>query len=110
IGVRGNRRITTAFYTLKIGHGYLKDYLFRIGKSTNNRCQCGARENAEHLLRYCQRLSASRTRTIRSSKTMQDLLGTRKGVEETLAFIEATGIATRKWHLNRAGEEEVIGG
>ncbi|KYG39664.1 hypothetical protein M433DRAFT_9164 [Acidomyces richmondensis BFW] len=41
---------------------------------------------------------------------MQDLLGTRKGVEETLAFIEATGIATRKWHLNRAGEEEVVGG
>ena len=36
------------------------------------------------------------------------LLHTKLGIEKTLGYIEATGIATRKWHLERskASKEE----
>ncbi|KAH9806622.1 hypothetical protein DFH28DRAFT_920655, partial [Melampsora americana] len=39
---------------LKIGHGYLKSYLFRIQKTTSDNCRCRRPETAEHLLLVCK--------------------------------------------------------
>jgi hypothetical protein len=34
------------------------------------------------------------------------LLHTGIGIEKTIAFLKSTGIATRKWHLQRREEDE----
>ena len=38
--------------------------------------------------------------------TLPLLLHTTSGIEATLAFLRETGIATRKWHLERSGGDE----
>jgi nitrogenase molybdenum-iron protein alpha/beta subunit len=35
------------------------------------------------------------------------LLHTKTGIEKTLEFLKETGIATRKWHLQRKEQEEI---
>ena len=37
------------------------------------------------------------------------LLYTRPGIEKLLSFLAKTGIATRRWHLERAEREEELG-
>jgi hypothetical protein len=56
------RELASAFYQLKLGHGYLKSYLFRLGHSESNWCQCGQKETSEHLLLSCPILSVARTK------------------------------------------------
>ena len=36
------------------------------------------------------------------------LLHTKIGIKKTLVFLKAIGIATRKWHLERSREVEVV--
>ena len=85
-------------------------YLARLGKGTNDLCQsCGRRENPEHLLLSCKALSAERQELknrLRVPLSIQILLHTRKGIKETLVFLQQTQIVTRKWHLERHREEE----
>ena len=45
-----SREVTSAFYQLKLGHGYIKAYLHRFNHSSNARCRCGRIETTEHLL------------------------------------------------------------
>ncbi|RDL42413.1 uncharacterized protein BP5553_02392 [Venustampulla echinocandica] len=35
------RETASAFYQLKLGHGYLKSYLFRLDRSNSDLCRCG---------------------------------------------------------------------
>ena len=42
--------------------------------------------------------------------TLRVLLHTEIGIETTLVFLKETSICTRKWHLNRAYEEEEVEG
>ncbi len=47
----GTKRATaSAFYQLKIGHGYIKSYLYRLKHYLNDKCRCGVKETPEHLL------------------------------------------------------------
>ncbi|ENH99904.1 hypothetical protein COCC4DRAFT_90470, partial [Bipolaris maydis ATCC 48331] len=51
---RGIKRdILSAFYSLKIGHGYLNAYLKRLNRRDSDLCSCGRPQTAEHLLLYC---------------------------------------------------------
>ena len=104
------RELASAFFQLKLGHGYLKSYLHRLGHSNNNLCRCGKLETAEHLLLSCKELRVAQ-------KKLQDkpqgtrlslpvLLHTKTGIEKTLGFLKETSIVTRKWHLARREEEE----
>lgn len=55
---RGTKReLVSAFFQLKIGHGYLKSYLHRFNHSTDDKCQ---RETPEHLLLSCTELKLAR--------------------------------------------------
>ena len=106
------QELASAFYQLKLGHGYLKSYLYRLGHSNNDLCRCGKKETAEHLLLSCKELKVAR------KKLQDDLSGTRlslpvllhtkAGIEKTLDFLKETSIATRKWHLARQEEEEAV--
>ena len=107
IGV--GRQIASAFYQLKTGHGYLKSLLFRIKRTTNNRCRCGLPETASHLLLKCPLYNLERSIVVESLRTrtlnLPLLLHTRVGIEKTLGFIQSTRVSTRKWHLARSEEE-----
>jgi ribonuclease HI len=104
------RRLASAFYQLKLGHGYLKSYLYRMGHSESDLCrQCGRRETAEHLLLSCKTLAAARSRlrdALQGTRlSLRILLHTKTGIEKTLIFLKETGIMSRKWHLERKEEE-----
>ena len=103
------RELASSFYQLKFSHGYLKSYLFKRGHTTNNKCRCGQPETSEHLLLSCTELKEAR-KELRAKLpelrlSLSILLHTKQGIVETLNFLRKTGIATKKWHLNRRDEE-----
>lgn len=104
-GLQG-RHLTSAFYTLLIGHGYLKDYLFRLNLTANPRCRCGRKETAEHLVLSCPEYRLSRPTALQRAQSLVEVFTKQDLKEDLFAFLKATGIATRKWHLQR-NEEEV---
>ena len=114
--IKGTRRETaSAFYQLKIGHGYFKAYLHKRGHSSYNYCSCNSRtrETLEYLLLSCTRYKEERQDLKKKIGglpfTMKVLLQTSIGIEAVLRFIDSTKISTRKWHLKRNEEEEEEG-
>ena len=109
---RFRRQTHTAFFQLKIGHGYLKNYLHKLGHTGDDKCRCGHKETAEHLLLSCREYSQERRELALDigvhvrELTLSLLLHTEQGIQHALTFIDKTGIATRKWHLTRNEEEE----
>jgi hypothetical protein len=107
LGVK--RGLASSFYQLKIGHGYIKTYLYRLKHTASNNCQCGQKETVEHLLLGCKRLKLARKRLCDSLETraltLPLLLHTKIGIEQLLVFLGDTKICTRTWHLQRAIEE-----
>ena len=105
---RGTKReISSAFYTLKIGHGYFNSYLKRFKRRECDLCKCVRPQTAEHLLLYCGFYSVERNKL---KKTLGQkilklplLLHTTSGIDATLAFITSTRIGTRKWQLGQEG-------
>ena len=101
------RKIASAFYQLKIGHGYLKSYLQSVKRSTNDRCRCGQSETTEHLILSCLETTNARrrlTNKLGGELSLQLLLHTKVGTEAMLEFLQETQIATREWHLGRNEE------
>jgi ribonuclease HI len=47
------RKIASAFYQLKLGHGYFRSYLAKQDHFSE-KCQCGAKQTLEHLLLSCK--------------------------------------------------------
>jgi ribonuclease HI len=104
------REIASAFYQLKLGHGYNKAYLHRIGQADSPLCSCGAKQTPEHLLLSCKWLRADR-KILREDLcnkhlTLPLLLHTKQGITATLAFIGQTKVGTRKWHLGQVAADE----
>jgi ribonuclease HI len=110
------RLIASTYYQLRLGHGYLKAYLKRIGKTNNDKCSCGAKETTDHILFQCINLVEERKALLKdlpiNSPSKAFFFNTTKGIERVLSFIEETSIGTRKWHLQRVErelEEEELG-
>jgi hypothetical protein len=102
----GTRQETaSAFYQLKLGHGYNKAYLFCIGKTDSPRCSCGALQTPEYLLLSCKWLRQDRRilhHDLSNARlTLPLLLNTKQGIQATLAFITRTKVGTHKWHLGQ---------
>ena len=103
------REQASALFQLKLGHGYIKSYLYRLRHLNSDLCQCGKKETAEHLLLSCNKLVIARK--VLQNKleglrlSLQLLLHTKTGIEETLEFLKATKIVTRKWHLAKKEEK-----
>ena len=96
--VQGKRSLTSAFYSLKLGHGYFRSYLYRLNKVDHYRCRCGNKETPEHLLLSCPLYQQERPRALQSASTLQDLLSTLQGVNEVLCFLKTTQIGTHSWY------------
>jgi ribonuclease HI len=104
------REIASAFYQLKIGHGYNKGFLYRIGKADSPLCSCGVRQTPEHLLLSCKWFSEERQilkqDLPRLRLSLPILLHTKQGIAATLSFIKRTKISTRRWYLGQEQEQE----
>jgi hypothetical protein len=105
------RELASAYYQLKLGHGYFKSYLRRLGHSTNDRCRCGKSETPEHLLLSCSLYKEARQQLrTEMNNTRLDLvvlLHTKLGIEKTIRFLKETGIGTRSWHLARVQDDNL---
>jgi hypothetical protein len=103
------RELASAFFQLKLGHGYLRAYLAKLGHSDSNRCSCGGKETLEHLLLSCRELRKQQ-KCLREGlgcrASLKVLLHTKLGVERTLEFLKETRVATRKWLQERKDKEE----
>ena len=110
------RPLASAFFQLKLGHGYIKSYLHRLKIASNNKCKCGKTENAKHLLLYCELYKEERIRLFSLFKGSLDasafnlrvLLHTEIGIPNTLVFLKETSICIRKWHIERSVEVEEV--
>lgn len=101
---RGTRReISSAFYQIKLGHGYFKSYMRRVGHIETDSCSCGSKQTAKHLLLDCRR-------NVQNRKKMKERLGIKhlslevvlhnsSGIAAVLEFINDTKISTRRWYL-----------
>jgi hypothetical protein len=102
------RETASAFFQLKLGHGYIKSYLKRLGHVSDDRCRCGRRETTHHLLLTCPELSQARQimkEKLNSELSIPLLLHSTLGIEATLQFLQTTRICTRQWHLQRREED-----
>ena len=43
------RELASSIYQLKLGHGYLKSYLYRLNIIANNKCTCSLEKTPKHL-------------------------------------------------------------
>jgi ribonuclease HI len=106
------REITSAFYSIKLQHGYFNSYLERFKKTDSNLCSCYKVQSPKHLLLECPRYKIEREQlkeTIQHRPiTLPLLLHTKAGIEATIAFITSTRIGTRKWHLGQTTNEQAV--
>ena len=97
---------------MKLGHGYIRSYLHRLGHTDSDLCRCGKRETATHLLLSCKEAGIAKARAelrdeMKGARlSLPLLIYTKIGIEKTLNFLKNTGLCTRKWHLERSVELE----
>jgi hypothetical protein len=81
-----------------------------LSHADSNTCSCRKRETPKHLLLSCLKLYTARKQLKEDLQgtrlSLRTLLHTKIRIEKTLVFLKTTGIATRKWHLERRVEEE----
>jgi len=95
------REQSSALFQLKLGHGYIKSYLYRLGHSESDQCRrCRKKETTEHLLLGCKELGTARKELQEELQgtrlSLGLLLHTKTGIEKTLGFLKKTGIVTRR--------------
>ncbi|KAH9207136.1 hypothetical protein DL95DRAFT_396311, partial [Leptodontidium sp. 2 PMI_412] len=80
---------------LKIGHGYIKSYLHKLGYTSNDRCRYGAKETAKHLLLSCLETGLARkyvrdTLQLKTPLSQRILMYITKGIAATVEFLKTT--------------------
>jgi len=108
------RELASSFFQLKLGHGYIKSYLYRLKLVSNNKCKCGENKTTMHLLLSCLFYQEDRQNLLKRIQekvairalTLPLILHTKIGIDAILLFLKETSICTRRWHLQRVEEEE----
>ncbi|KAH7557896.1 hypothetical protein BM1_05168 [Bipolaris maydis] len=100
-----SREASSAFFQLKLGHCYLRDFLFKRGKVDSKVCPCNYRatQDAAHILLNCALYKEARTKMQEASKdplSLAFLLNTSIGIQATITFIEETKAATQACSIN----------
>ena len=97
---------------MKLGHGYIRSYLHRLGHTDNDSYRYGKRETATHLLLSWQEAGIAKARAKlrdemkRARLSLPFLMHTKIGIKKTLDFLKNARLCTRKWHLERSQEAE----
>ena len=101
----GPKRVLAAYYQLKLGKGFFKQFSKAIGKDNKGECfgNCRALQTPEHLLLHCKHYTAERKRMLKTldtpTLTLQQLFSTAKGSAALIDFLRETEIATARWLL-----------
>lgn len=95
-----SREASSTFFQLKLGHGYLRDFLFKRGKVDSKVCLCNYRatQDAAYILLSCALYKEARTKMQEASKdplSLAFLLNTSTGIQATIAFIKETKATTQ---------------
>ena len=120
---QAKRLVFSTFTQIKLGHGYFKSYLERLPAYDTNLCNvCKVKQTPEHMLLNCKIYKAEQ-KTLKnavlqskskpgtgsnSELSLRRLLCTGEEIRNTLAFLDQTKIATRKWILGEIEEEEEL--
>jgi hypothetical protein len=93
-----------AYIQLKTGIGFLKPYLWRIGKRDDDTCNdCKKKQTVTHLLLNCKTYQNERKPLKKAALkdknplTLQWLLNTTQGKEALGQFLLSTKVATAQW-------------
>jgi hypothetical protein len=105
IQARCKRQTSSAYYALKLGHGFFKSYSKRLGHATSDLCRCGSVETPEHLLLSCPNYNFQRPQCLKRGTPLAVLLQEKTEREDVIQFIQQTKIGTRQWHLSRLIDE-----
>jgi hypothetical protein len=113
IGIKAPRKTISAYFQLKIGHGYFLSYLhrFRPDKFQNNECPTciGKTQTPGHLLLVCSKYREQRKELKKalgySTLSLSSLLAkkTSRGIQPVIKFLTETSIATRIWQIENSG-------
>jgi hypothetical protein len=101
----GTKRTQAAYYQLKLGKGFFKQFSKAIGKDDKGECfgNCTSLQTPKHLLLHCKHYGKERKKMKEAlntpALTLQQLFTTAKGSAAMLAFLEKTKIATASWLL-----------
>jgi hypothetical protein len=101
----GTKRTQAAYYQLKLGKGFFKQFSKAIGKDDKGECfgNCNSLQTPKHLLLHCKHYSKERKKMKDALNTpiltLQQLFTTAKGSAAMLAFLDKTEIATASWLL-----------
>ena len=101
----GSKRVLAAYYQLKLGKGFFKQFSKAIGKDDKGECfgSCRALQTLEHLLLYCKHYTKERKSMLNTldipTLTLQQLFSTTKGSAALIDFLKKTEIATARWLL-----------
>ena len=98
------RETASAYYQLKIGHGYFKSYLHRFNQIETDRCPCSgtAKQTPQHLILECKKYTAERQGIFKALETKHPSLdlvfNSNRGRTALLEYLQKTRIATRRWY------------
>ncbi|EUC39551.1 hypothetical protein COCMIDRAFT_111257, partial [Bipolaris oryzae ATCC 44560] len=93
----------SAFFQLKLGHCYLRDFLFKRGKVDSKVCPCNYRaaQDPTHILLSCTLFQEDRAKMQEASRdplSLAFLLHTNTGIQATISFIKETKATTQAWY------------
>jgi hypothetical protein len=93
-----SREVFGRLVQCRTGHSYTGEYYkwFHIEEETT--CSCGEEiQSREHILRECPKYDSHRhiLKEVSKDVALQEILGTKKGIEALAEFIEASGAFTR---------------
>jgi hypothetical protein len=101
----GSKKTQAAYYQLKLGKGFFKQFSKAIGKEDKGECfgNCNSLQTPKHLLLHCKHYRKERKKMKDALNTpiltLQLLFITAKGSAALVAFLEKTKIATARWLL-----------
>ena len=96
------RAVQSAYIQLKLGIGFLKAYQKARGNMRTDKCSCGCKHTATHLVLQCKRYCKERCAMGKALNTgqppsLQILFGTAIGRKALAGFLTSTNICTAKW-------------
>lgn len=108
------KSVSSAFYQLKLGHGYFAQYLHRFNLRDDDSCWCGQSQTPRHLVLDCFFYRKHRKKAFQNLQTspliFRNLFTRPDHILGTLNLLTQTQISTREWLLYgvEAEEEEEI--
>jgi hypothetical protein len=98
--IKTKREVFGRLVQCRTGHGFLGEYYNQFVPDENVDCPCGEPfQTREHILRDCPKYQTHRHILEEESRdiSLPEILGTEKGIEALIDFLEESGAFTKTW-------------